>query len=124
MDPLCLQLALGRHLEHLIRHAVRAESRLITARARQEFIRPPTIDPVNQTHELRRGIPVIILEKIKQALGKRSKKMQGRCHKWLTGGLNVCDAISHLGLKIRKSASGVPGVFDFAVNTQKIDGSM
>ena len=32
--------------------------------------------------------------------------------------------MSHLGLKIKKSARGVPGVFDFAVRTQKMDGSM
>jgi len=42
----------------------------------------------------------------------------------LTGGLNVPDATSHLGLKIRKSANGTPGCLDFAVRTQKIDGSM
>lgn len=42
----------------------------------------------------------------------------------LTGGLNVCEATSHLGLKIRRSASGVPDVFDLAVSTQKMDGSM
>ena len=33
-------------------------------------------------------------------------------------------ATSHLPLKMRKSASGAPGVFDFAVKTQKIEGSM
>lgn len=42
----------------------------------------------------------------------------------LTGGLNVWLAISHLGLKIRKSASGDPGDLDLAVSTQKMEGSM
>ena len=34
------------------------------------------------------------------------------------------DATSHLGLKIRKSANGTPGCLDFAVRTQKMEGSM
>lgn len=42
----------------------------------------------------------------------------------LAGGLKVCDATSHLGLKIRKSANGIPGALDFAVRTQNMDGSM
>ena len=42
----------------------------------------------------------------------------------LTGGRKVPSATSHLGLKIKKSANGVPGVLDFAVRTQKIDGSI
>jgi len=36
----------------------------------------------------------------------------------------VCDATSHRGLKIRKSARGTPEAFDFAVRTQKMEGSM
>jgi hypothetical protein len=36
----------------------------------------------------------------------------------------VLDAISHLGLKINRSARDVPGVLDLAVRTQKIDGSI
>lgn len=41
-----------------------------------------------------------------------------------TGGLKVWSATSHLPEKMRKSANGVPCVLLFAVNTQKIDGSM
>lgn len=33
-------------------------------------------------------------------------------------------ATSQRGLKMRRSASGVPGVFDLAVSTQKMEGSM
>lgn len=42
----------------------------------------------------------------------------------LTGGRKVSEATSHLPLKIKKSARGIPGAFDFAVRTQKIEGSM
>lgn len=46
--------------------------------------------------------------------------MNGR----LTGGRKVPVATSHRPLKMRKSARGAPGVFDFAVRTQKMEGSM
>jgi hypothetical protein len=36
----------------------------------------------------------------------------------------VCDAASHRGEKMRKSASGAVGSLDLAVSTQKIDGSI
>jgi hypothetical protein len=36
----------------------------------------------------------------------------------------LCDATSHRGLKIKKSASGAAGSRDGAVMTQNIDGSM
>jgi hypothetical protein len=47
-----------------------------------------------------------------------------RVKKQLTGGLKVFEATSHLGLKIKKSARGTPGALDFAVRTQKMEGSM
>lgn len=46
-------------------------------------------------------------------------QMQG-----LTGGRNVFKATSHLGLKIKRSAKGIVGFFDFAVSTVNIDGSI
>lgn len=41
-----------------------------------------------------------------------------------TGGRYVWDATSQRGLKIKKSARGVPGVLDLTVKTQNIEGSM
>ena len=42
----------------------------------------------------------------------------------LTGGRKVWLATSHRPLKMRKSTRGALGVFDFAVRTQKIEGSI
>ena len=99
---------------------MRAETSLIACSSRFKTITTTSIYAVKQAHELGSGVPVVILEQ-DQISASIIVNNQGMIR---AGGRNVRDAISHLGLKINRSARGVPGVLDLAVSTQKIDGSM
>lgn len=118
MDAHGLQFALCSQLELFVRDTVWAKSGFVGARSRLERIRSAAVSSINQTHELRRAITVVVLQMSGVSNGKKAMQMDH------TGGLKVPVATSQRGLKIRKSARGVPRVFDFAVRTQKMDGSM
>ena len=89
------------------------------SQTRLETIATTTINAINEAHKLCRRISMVIL-----SLAISYKSNNRNIIKNCTGGLNVPDATSHLGLKIRKSANGTPGCLDFAVRTQNIEGSM
>ena len=101
-----------------IRTSVRAEAVLETEPSGRELIAASSVISVDETHHLARTVPVIVLTALRwfNDIEQDVKR--------LTGGLNVPVATSHRPLKMRKSASGAPGVFDLAVRTQKIEGSM
>ncbi len=60
------QLILSCELEHFIRHSMRNKSRLEAASSRHKPIRSSSIFAIDQTHELRRGVPMIILNMTKR----------------------------------------------------------
>jgi len=113
-NPLCFAEGEGKGST-----AVRAESRLVTCAAGGELVAPPAVLTIDQTHEFRRGVPMVVLAEV--SFVRRGEELMG---KKLTGGRYVSDATSQRGLKIKKSVRGVPGVFDLTVRTQNIEGSM
>ena len=96
-----------------------AEAVLVAEASGGEFVATATIVTVDQSHHLCRTIPVIVLRDWPLAFRERKSDQFSR-----TGGRNVPVATSQRPLKIRKSARGTPGVFDLAVSTQKMEGSM
>lgn len=99
---------------------VGAESGLVADRTRLERIASALIVTIDKSHKLGGSIAVEVLD-TKEILSCVHVRNQVTAH---TGGRNVCDATSQRGEKIKKSARGTPGVFDLAVRTQKIEGSM
>lgn len=60
MHALGLQIRLRRRLELVVVHTVWAESSLIRARAGQERVGATAVRAVDETHELRRGVAVVV----------------------------------------------------------------
>lgn len=102
---------------------MRTETSLVACASRCKTVTATTILAIDKAHELGRSVAVIVLRNVDFQLDYNYAIKRTEWAKQ-TGGRKVWEAISHLGLKIKKSARGVPGVLDLAVRTQNIEGSM
>lgn len=111
-------LVLAGRLELFVRNAVRHKTAFEANAAGLELIGSTGILTVNETHKLRGGVPVVVRWSVLEGSINMStdEKLKTRLTVWL--------ATSHLGEKMRKSASGAVGSRDGAVRTQNIDGSI
>jgi hypothetical protein len=102
-----------------VSNAMRYETTFIAHAARLELIWATSIFTVNQTHELRSSVAVVVRRSV--SLMRVSTYTHRRC---CYNEDLLWEATSHLGLKIKKSASGAAGSLDGAVKTQNMEGSI